>query len=99
MKKLKIVAAILDFQRAITLSILMQNVSDLESNALALFESFYVLYLIKHFDDRRSYSSVSNRRPPSINFSENLIWPKIVITKGRQKLEKNNLEKKSKNDI
>ena len=32
----------------------MQNLSDLEFDSLTLFESFYVLYLIKHFDDRRS---------------------------------------------
>ena len=32
----------------------MENLSDLEFDSLTLFESFYVLYLIKHFDDRRS---------------------------------------------
>ena len=45
------------FQRAITLLILMKNLTDLEFDSLTLFESFYVLYLIKHFDDRRSYSA------------------------------------------
>ena len=35
----------------------MQNLSDMEFDSLTLFESFYVLYLIKHFDDRRSYAS------------------------------------------